>query len=783
MQILTRINNGKKRGDSVNWKIFAIKESIANNDIAVTDRLTRALLGLDEDIFDGGPGSGNFGHRGRPGQHGGSLPQGESQMVNKEEAKKGFASNAARELVNNELANAKVGYKFNVRRNKGVVTTYEKTEEGWRETRTNEKTGKTYEDRVISAEEMANSLSRKEQSEPEANEKEIENVVERIEPEEEGYEFRNDPENYINLRESGEPDLGSRSYEDPEDRFENEIERIDPEEEGFEFRMDPENYVHLKDEKQEDYALDGGPGSGNFGHSGRPGKVGGSAKGSGGSVFRTGSKESGYSSFVKNELFKGIASHARAAKNDGAFVHAMNKKQQDALMNQWKACGAKESLGTYAERIYNMLHNRKGSDIRQKNKPVNGKDLSETWEYKGPEKKYYETEATKEIDTPIEDILHTQGYDGVPKIVSQAEFDRITKEHPEMPLLYRSYAAPTPEQVKEYDNDLERGFFYVDCGTGGAGFGQGMYCAGVYPHPDENGEDRLKKTLIDGAIEEMKHYRNINIRRIEDSDPHVAPEGKVMVTGGTSEEPLYKYYDPKEFRDFSKPPEDGQLIAYWEKESNIAAEGILRYKDGKIDGTFISWEPAEGDKWAPLEGDCEPVPIDPTATTRVMTLDPSAKIITYNDLQKFRNKSYDIREEAKREREKKEKEFFGDIETAEDLERAFIETKLYHVALGMGTGAELSRETLKKIADYRKSHPERMKEIQELVNWSVKNKEDAEERAKKYARFRSMDPGVLAAVLGYDAINAQGHGQSKSYTVVLNRTKLIISEDEVDVWR
>ena len=35
----------------------------------------------------------------------------------------------------------------------------------------------------------------------------------------------------------------------------------------------------------EKMATDGGPGSGNFGHSGRPGKVGGSQKGSGGSVL------------------------------------------------------------------------------------------------------------------------------------------------------------------------------------------------------------------------------------------------------------------------------------------------------------------------------------------------------------------------------------------------------------------------------------------------------------------------------------------------------------------
>ena len=45
--------------------------------------------------------------------------------------------------------------------------------------------------------------------------------------------------------------------------------------------------------------IDGGIGSGNWGHAGTPGKRGGSAKGSGGASHRTGSKESGFSSAAK----------------------------------------------------------------------------------------------------------------------------------------------------------------------------------------------------------------------------------------------------------------------------------------------------------------------------------------------------------------------------------------------------------------------------------------------------------------------------------------------------
>jgi len=47
---------------------------------------------------------------------------------------------------------------------------------------------------------------------------------------------------------------------------------------------------------------DGGPGSGNWGHGGRPGKKGGSAGGTGGAKNRTGTKETGFTSMkVKNQ--------------------------------------------------------------------------------------------------------------------------------------------------------------------------------------------------------------------------------------------------------------------------------------------------------------------------------------------------------------------------------------------------------------------------------------------------------------------------------------------------
>lgn len=648
-------------------------------------------------------------------------------------------------------------------------------------------------------------------------------------------------------------------------------------------------------EPMNEVANDGGPGSGNFGHAGRPGHVGGSAKGSGGSSFRSGSKETGYTSFIQHKLFKGIASTARAAKNRNEFINKMSKAQKDALTNQYFSCGADQGkghrfLGEYADRIYDMLHNRKGSDIRQKNKPVDGKDLSDTWTWDESKKKHFwETMGTHEIDTEIEAIIHEQGFDGVPKIVSKAEFDRITEEHPEMPTLYRTYAAPNQEMLDGYDNDLEHGFFYVDASTGGSGFGQGMYCAGVYTYgsgvkdydelsiedakkpgfikgsdgtiynktaftenpsydfthdfiadgdfvglwwngtqtdiyevKSEGGDrfllntrtgekektdlihlsdaairmkpvdlEKRKKILTDGAIVEMKHYRSLNIRRIEEDPPYFAPEGMVMVVGGPNGNPDRKYFDPSKATSFAdKKPEEGQLIAVLGSNGETTNTDIFVYKDGKITfnaGRWEPWEPEPNEKWAPLEGDCEPVELDPQYSTRLMTLDPSAKIVTYEELHELRNQLRDRRQEERSKNIAEQKEQF-----VRDLTEKII---------ARNNVPEDKRDKYRELFEihafgYSNEDNERYDQLAKEVgetNWDGTAKENGllglfgrawnnfEPVRPEYKPIPS-DDGVLAAMLGYDAINAVGHGESKSYTVVLNRSKIILSEDKVDLF-
>ena len=75
--------------------------------------------------------------------------------------------------------------------------------------------------------------------------------------------------------------------------------------------------------------------------------------------------------------------------------------------------------------------------------------------------------------------------------------------------------------------------------------------------------------------------------------------------------------------------------------------------------------------------------------------------------------------------------------------------------------------------DYKKMNKlyENMSEEAYSMAESVRNVTAPDEEVFKY---NNMDLGAFATMKGYDAINAQGHGVSGSYTVILNRSKLII---------
>lgn len=262
---------------------------------------------------------------------------------------------------------------------------------------------------------------------------------------------------------------------------------------------------------------------------------------------------------------------------------------------------------------------------------ANGSNIAETF-----------VRRQSEFTFEIEDVMNAQGFDGMPRVVGKEEFDRAVSESSF--IAQRTYSAPTKEILDEYHNQLYNGKWYVDCSTGGAQYGQGMYCAADYTG-----------TLTDGIKEEMDHYQKL----------------------------------------------------------------------GK-------------DKGNPLN------------ITETFTLDPSAKVIKHEELkEKFYN-------ETSREH--------------------FFEEELQKTDLSKEELAVIHREIL------RDATPEQMKLARQLEkeldddtydSFMNKGYEIQNIAEKKHDRYKDMDLGVYASLLGYDAINAEGHGASASYTVVLNRTKVI----------
>ena len=121
-----------------------------------------------------------------------------------------------------------------------------------------------------------------------------------------------------------------------------------------------------------------------------------------------------------------------------------------------------------------------------------GKDISDSWKRR-----------EDDFDFEIEDVINAQGFDGLPRVVSSEEFDKAVKESSF--IAQRSYSAPSQEILDEYREQLYNGKWYVDCSTGGAQYGQGMYCAADYTGK-----------LTDGIKAEMKTYKNLGERRFID---------------------------------------------------------------------------------------------------------------------------------------------------------------------------------------------------------------------------------------------------------------------------
>lgn len=270
-----------------------------------------------------------------------------------------------------------------------------------------------------------------------------------------------------------------------------------------------------------------------------------------------------------------------------------------------------------------------------------GQDILGTWQRR-----------PDEYDFEIEDVMNAQGFDGRPRVLDADEFDRAVREANggDGLIMQRTYSAPDQATLDAYRESLYRGKWHVDCSTGGAEYGQGMYCAGDWA-----------KSLSKRTVESMKHYASL--------------------------------YDGPSY-------------------------------------------------------------------IETMTLDPSARVIKTSDL---------VREAAK-----------ARSSIIDDIAGEVVGDNLD--AAGMGSLRDSERKYLTDIAAGRRPSvdisPERygmsmddMDEFGEYLRGLTNERASFDDRV---TRLNDMDEGVLAAALGYDAIDVRGQG----YVVVLNRTKLIIRRPE-----
>ena len=150
--------------------------------------------------------------------------------------------------------------------------------------------------------------------------------------------------------------------------------------------------------------------------------------------------------------------------------------------------------------------------------------------------------------------------------------------------------------------------------------------------------------------------------------------------------------------------------------------------------------------------------------TETLTLDPSAKVITYRELMDIRtgNLSLDYRTDVINDIIKKS--------NYTDDEATFIR---FNLNTGGVTWNEVNAAAGRLTNERIQELSEEFSKIGEEATKRYNEEHDRRIERATMLQHKFSDPGSLAAALGYDAINAEGHGQSGSYTVILNRTKCI----------
>lgn len=330
-----------------------------------------------------------------------------------------------------------------------------------------------------------------------------------------------------------------------------------------------------------------------------------------------------------------------------------------------------DKLGNISYDEWKNEHNSKPNPPRAM---VDGKDITDTWVW-DPDK----------FTFAIDSAVHEQGFDGLPRVVSADEFDQLYVGG-EQPFMLRTYSAEDEETLAAYRKTLTDGKFYVDCSSGGANYGQGMYTAGIYA---EKGSKQFEKKF-NGAMEEMLHYSSIKGR---ESRPSIIetmtldPSAKIVKLSDLKKEPGYKAF-VKKYDTYVKSSMYSEQIF-----------GLRKVVDG---ASYLNSE---------------------TKREMLTTLSKAESMVSDGKFSKAFDTIRGVMNAGSEAELGGSFSYFGNAEATQMSRVIFSSSQKWG---GLKSASETAPE------------------------------------------------GVYAALRGYDAINAFGHGASGSYTIVLNKTKLII---------
>lgn len=333
--------------------------------------------------------------------------------------------------------------------------------------------------------------------------------------------------------------------------------------------------------------------------------------------------------------------------------------------------------------------------------------------------------------------MNAQGFDGVLRVVSPEEFDEYVKQANDGQgfIAQRSYSAPDQETLDAYRDMLYDGKWYVDCSTGGAQYGQGMYCAADY-----NGE------LTSGIKNEMEHYRNLGESRN-------LTQAREMAYKNTWNEAINEANDLEKafIRD-----------EYFHNATLEQRRMLRRISDEELDTLYNKYNPIAEMASAARNA------ANGVSYTETLTLAPDAKIVTFREINDIRMGNLDMDYRTKEiERIVAEQGFTQD-------EATFVK---YNLWTGVSWG-EVDAAARRLTPERRDELSDEFYKIGEEATRRYNEEHDRRVEMAKIYQKKFNDIGLLATALGYDAINAENHGQSGSYTVILNRTKCIFRRDK-----